>query len=104
MIAELEHGVEAMVGARELLHRLRERGTPIGLISNSPLAFVQRSLEIVGFDDRFDVVMSAHEVAAPKPSPSPTWRRAAGSTSSPAPRWLPSRTRQPAWPRPAPPA
>jgi beta-phosphoglucomutase-like phosphatase (HAD superfamily) len=32
---------------------------------------VQRSLEIVGFSDRFDVVLSAHEVAAPKPAPDP---------------------------------
>jgi len=71
VVAELEHGVEAMVGARELLHSLKQRGVPIGLVSNSPLAFVQRSLEIVGFDDRFDVVLSAHEVAAPKPSPDP---------------------------------
>jgi HAD superfamily hydrolase (TIGR01509 family) len=71
VIAELEHGVEAMVGARELLHRLRERGTPIGLVSNSPLRFVLRSLEIAGFEDRFDVVLSAHEVGAPKPSPEP---------------------------------
>ena len=71
VVAELEHGVEAMVGARELLHRLKERGTPIGLVSNSPLAFVQRSLQIVGFEDRFDVVLSAHEVAAPKPAPDP---------------------------------
>jgi HAD superfamily hydrolase (TIGR01509 family) len=71
VVAELEHGVEAMVGARELLHRLRERGTPIGLVSNSPLPFVQRSLEIVGFTNRFDAVISAHEVAQPKPSPEP---------------------------------
>ena len=71
VIAELEHGVEAMVGARELLHSLKLRGTPIGLVSNSPLSFVRRSLEIVGFHDRFDVVLSAHEVAAPKPSPEP---------------------------------
>jgi HAD superfamily hydrolase (TIGR01509 family) len=71
VIAELEHGVEAMVGAAELLHSLKQRGTPIGLVSNSPLAFVSRSLEIVGFHDRFDVVLSAHEVAAPKPSPEP---------------------------------
>jgi HAD superfamily hydrolase (TIGR01509 family) len=71
VIAELEHGVEAMVGARELLHSLGQRGTPIGLVSNSPLAFVLRSLEIVGFHDRFDVVISAHEVAAPKPAPDP---------------------------------
>jgi len=71
VVAELEHGVEAMVGARELLQRLKQRGTPIGLVSNSPLAFVRRSLEIVGFHDRFDVVLSAHEVAAPKPAPDP---------------------------------
>jgi HAD superfamily hydrolase (TIGR01509 family) len=71
VVAELEHGVEAMVGARELLHELKQRGTPLGLVSNSPLGFVRRSLEIVGFVDRFDVVVSAHEVAAPKPAPDP---------------------------------
>jgi HAD superfamily hydrolase (TIGR01509 family) len=71
VIAELEHGVEAMVGARDLLHALKERGTAIGLVSNSPLAFVERSLQIVGFQDRFDVVVSAHEVIAPKPAPDP---------------------------------
>ena len=71
VVAELEHGVEAMVGARELLRELKRRGTPLGLVSNSPLAFVRRSLEIVGFQDSFDVVVSAHEVAAPKPAPDP---------------------------------
>ncbi len=71
VVAELEHGVEAMIGARELLQSLRRRGTPIGLVSNSPLVFVTRSLELVGFDDHFDVVLSAHEVAAPKPAPDP---------------------------------
>lgn len=71
VVAELEHGVEAMVGARELLEKLGARGTPIGLVSNSPLRFVLRSLQIVGFEDLFDVVLSAHEVAAPKPSPEP---------------------------------
>ena len=71
VVAELEHGVEAMLGARELLHSLKQRGTPLGLVSNSPLVFVQRSLEIVGLHDRFDVVLSAHEVAAPKPAPDP---------------------------------
>jgi len=71
VVAELEHGVEAMLGARELLGALRRRGTPIGLVSNSPIAFVVRSLELVGFEDHFDVVLSAHEVAAPKPAPDP---------------------------------
>jgi len=71
VVAELEHGVEAMVGARELLERIREQGVPIGLVSNSPLRFVKRSIEIVGFEGHFDVVLSAHEVAAPKPAPDP---------------------------------
>lgn len=71
VVAELEHGVEAMIGARDLLERLRERGTPLGLVSNSPLRFVQRSIELVGFEDHFDVILSAHEVAAPKPAPDP---------------------------------
>jgi HAD superfamily hydrolase (TIGR01509 family) len=71
VVAELEHGVEAMVGARELLQVLKKRGTPIGLVSNSPLVFVRRSLQLAGFEDHFDVVLSAHEVAAPKPAPDP---------------------------------
>jgi HAD superfamily hydrolase (TIGR01509 family) len=71
VVVELEHGVEAMIGARELLHALRRRGTPIGLVSNSPIAFVVRSLELVGFQDHFDVILSAHEVAVPKPAPDP---------------------------------
>ena len=71
VVEELEHGVEAMIGAGELLHALKQRGTPIGLVSNSPLVFVRRSLEIVGFTDSFDVILSAHEVAAPKPAPDP---------------------------------
>jgi HAD superfamily hydrolase (TIGR01509 family) len=71
VVAELEHGVEAMIGAPELLAALRERGTPIGLVSNSPLVFVERSLQLAGFDGHFDVVLSAHEVAAPKPAPDP---------------------------------
>jgi HAD superfamily hydrolase (TIGR01509 family) len=71
VVAELEHGVEAMLGAKQLLEALKGRGTPIGLVSNSPLIFVQRSLEIVGFHQTFDIVLSAHEVAAPKPAPDP---------------------------------
>jgi len=71
VVAELEHGVEAMVGARALLISLGQRGTPIGLVSNSPLRFVRRSLEIVGLAGHFDAVVSAHEVAAPKPAPDP---------------------------------
>jgi HAD superfamily hydrolase (TIGR01509 family) len=70
VVAELEHGVEAMLGARELLERLQGK-VPLGLVSNSPLRFVRRSIELAGFEDFFDVVLSAHEVAAPKPAPDP---------------------------------
>jgi HAD superfamily hydrolase (TIGR01509 family) len=70
VVAELEHGVEAMLGARELLERLQGQ-VPLGLVSNSPLRFVRRSIELAGFEDFFDVVLSAHEVAAPKPAPDP---------------------------------
>jgi HAD superfamily hydrolase (TIGR01509 family) len=70
VVAELEHGVEAMLGARELLERLQGQ-VPIGLVSNSPLRFVRRSIELAGFEGFFDVVLSAHEVAAPKPAPDP---------------------------------
>ena len=71
VVAELEHGVESMLGARELLERLGERGVPLGLVSNSPLRFVRRSIELAGLEGHFDVVLSAHEVAAPKPAPDP---------------------------------
>ncbi|HET7590916.1 MAG TPA: HAD family phosphatase [Solirubrobacterales bacterium] len=71
VVAELERGVESMLGARELLERLGERGVPLGLVSNSPLRFVRRSIELAGFEEHFDVVLSAHEVAAPKPAPDP---------------------------------
>lgn len=70
VVAELEHGVEAMLGARELLDRLRGK-VPLGLVSNSPLRFVRRSIELAGFEDFFDVILSAHEVEAPKPAPDP---------------------------------
>jgi HAD superfamily hydrolase (TIGR01509 family) len=71
VVAELEHGVEAMLGARELLERLRRQGVALGLVSNSPLRFVRRSIELANFEGFFEVVLSAHEVAAPKPAPDP---------------------------------
>ena len=68
---ELEDGVEPMDGAPELVERLRSAGTPIGLVSNSPLRFIHRALEIVGLADAFPVIVSGHEVVAPKPAPDP---------------------------------
>ena len=68
--AELDGGgVEAMPGARELIAALRERGVPIGLATNSGREFATRALRAAGVLDRFDAVVSAEEVAHPKPAP-----------------------------------
>lgn len=71
VVVELEHGVSPMPGAVELVDQLHLRGTPIGLVSNSPRDFLDRALELGGFDSTFDVVVSAEEVPAPKPAPDP---------------------------------
>ena len=71
VMAELENGVEEMVGARALVEELERLEIPIGLVSNSPRAFIERALGAVGMGEAFGVVVSAHEVAAPKPAPDP---------------------------------
>lgn len=71
MIAELENGVELMPGATALVEALRAAATPIALVSNSPRGFMERALELVAMQDAFDALVSAHEVAAPKPAPDP---------------------------------
>lgn len=71
VIAELEHGVEPMSGAVALVDALRAAATPIALVSNSPRRFMERALELVGMEGAFDALVSAHDVAAPKPAPDP---------------------------------
>ena len=71
VFAELEGGIDAMVGARELVAALRGRDVPLALVSNSPARFIARALEIADMADEFEVVVSGHEVAAPKPAPDP---------------------------------
>ena len=68
---EIEAGVEPMAGARELVAELRGRGVPMGLVSNSPLAFLERVLELVEMKGVFGAVISGHDVEAPKPAPHP---------------------------------
>ncbi len=69
VLAELEGGVDAMVGARELIELLRLAGVPIALVSNSPRLFIERSHEVAGTGLPFDVVVSGHEVPEAKPAP-----------------------------------
>jgi HAD superfamily hydrolase (TIGR01509 family) len=68
--AELGGGVPPRPGALELLGAVRAAGVAVGLASNSPRVFVDRALSVAGVDDgHFDVVVSADDVAAPKPAP-----------------------------------
>lgn len=69
VFAELERGIEPMAGAVALVDELIAVGVPVGLVSNSPRSFVARTLELAAISDRFAVIVSGHEVAAPKPAP-----------------------------------
>lgn len=69
VLKELEGGVDPMVGALELIELLRDEGVPVGLVSNSPRRFIERSHEFAASGMPFDVVVSAHEVPEGKPAP-----------------------------------
>jgi HAD superfamily hydrolase (TIGR01509 family) len=69
VLNELEGGVDPMVGAVELVELLRGEGVPVGLVSNSPRRFIERSHEVAATGIEFDVVISGHEVPAAKPAP-----------------------------------
>jgi HAD superfamily hydrolase (TIGR01509 family) len=69
VLAELEGGVDPMVGALELIELLRPAGVPLGLVSNSPRRFILRSHEVAATGLPFDCVVSGHEVPEAKPAP-----------------------------------
>ncbi len=69
VLEELESGVDAMVGGRELLAELNRRGIPVALVSNSPMNFIRRSHEMAGTGLPFGAVVSGHEVPRAKPAP-----------------------------------
>jgi HAD superfamily hydrolase (TIGR01509 family) len=63
-------GVSPRPGALELLAAVRAAGIPLGVASNSARAFVERVLSVAGLlDGHFDVVVTANDVARPKPAP-----------------------------------
>jgi HAD superfamily hydrolase (TIGR01509 family) len=68
--AELDGaGVEPMPGVLELIAALREAGMPIALATNSGREFATRALRAARLYDNFDAVVSAEDVAHPKPAP-----------------------------------
>ncbi len=63
-------GVPPRPGALELLDALAGAGIPLALASNSSREFVERTLERAGLiDGRFRHVITADDVANPKPAP-----------------------------------
>jgi HAD superfamily hydrolase (TIGR01509 family) len=73
-LLELVHGevgraAPPQPGARRLVRELRAAGVPIGVASNSPRELVALALGVAGLDDAFDSVLTADDVAHPKPAP-----------------------------------
>jgi HAD superfamily hydrolase (TIGR01509 family) len=69
VMAEALHDIPVRPGALELLDALRARGTPVALASNSVHDFVERTLRTAGVRDRFEIVVTADDVAHGKPEP-----------------------------------
>src|SRR3954454_5174815 len=70
VMAELDAGGPPRPGALELVAAVRAAGVPVGLASNSSREFVERALAVSALaNGHFDVVVSADDVAAPKPAP-----------------------------------
>jgi HAD superfamily hydrolase (TIGR01509 family) len=65
----LGEGAPARPGALALVTALAERGTPIGVASNSPRAIVDRALQFSALDVEFGVVLGGDDVEHPKPAP-----------------------------------
>jgi HAD superfamily hydrolase (TIGR01509 family) len=68
MLEELRREVNARPGAVELVERLRSR-IPLALASNSSRTLVDAALQTAGLTDAFDHIVTADDVAHPKPAP-----------------------------------
>lgn len=66
---ELSAGSPALPGARDLVTKLRERGIPVAVASNSSRRFVDAALASAGLADLFETIVSADDVARAKPAP-----------------------------------
>jgi HAD superfamily hydrolase (TIGR01509 family) len=69
VLEEARAGIEPMPGAAALLAALRAAGVPLGMVSNSRRGFVELGLQAAGLDGAFDVIVTAEDVARPKPAP-----------------------------------
>lgn len=61
--------VKAFDDEIEILKKLKEAGYLLGVVTNKGAPLTKYSLEICHIEDLFDVVISADDVASPKPQP-----------------------------------
>jgi len=70
VMAEARAGAAPREGALELIDALRAAGVPIAVASNSRREFVEEVLAGAGLlNGRFDAIVTADDVAEPKPAP-----------------------------------
>jgi HAD superfamily hydrolase (TIGR01509 family) len=70
VIAELATYAEPRPGALDLIARLREAGVPMAVATNSPRMLLERALATGGIDPAtFTAILTADDVAQPKPAP-----------------------------------
>jgi HAD superfamily hydrolase (TIGR01509 family) len=69
VVDEVAGGIEPMPGAAALLAALRTAGVPLGLVSNSRRRFVELGLAAAELEGAFDAIVTAEDVARPKPAP-----------------------------------
>jgi HAD superfamily hydrolase (TIGR01509 family) len=69
VLDEVAGGIEPMPGAVALLQALRGAGVPLAMVSNSRRGFVELGLAAASLIGAFDVIVTAEEVARPKPAP-----------------------------------
>jgi HAD superfamily hydrolase (TIGR01509 family) len=66
---ELDGDVPVMPGADRLVEALRAEGIAVGMATNAARDFAEKALHRAGHADTFPVLLTAEDVAAPKPSP-----------------------------------
>jgi HAD superfamily hydrolase (TIGR01509 family) len=69
ILPEVRRGAPPQPGAVDLVAALRAEGVPVGVASNSSREHVEVALEVSGMAGSFDSVLTAGDVARPKPAP-----------------------------------
>lgn len=70
----MERDARALPGAVDLVTAFAGRSLPLAVASNSPRSVVEHALGLAGLADAFAVVVTADDVAQPKPAPDPYLR------------------------------